>query len=98
MTEHAYGLSSATRAHLERLIKSSGLPETEESLDEIARVWLEKKDMFEGQVRALDMREREWFAADDPRGALLLTWSWERRRRPEDRVREYRALHRCPVP
>ncbi len=75
MTEHERGLNSAIRAHLERLIRSSGLPETEESLDEMARVWFEKKDMFEGQVKALDMRELERFAADDPRGALLLTWS-----------------------
>lgn len=75
MTENARGLSTAIKAHLEGLIRSSGLPETEESLDEMARVWFEKKDMFEGQVKALDMRELERFAADDPRGALILTWS-----------------------
>jgi len=75
MTEHARGLSSAIRAHLEGLIRSSGLPETEESLEEMARVWIEKKDMFEGQVKALDMLVLEQFSADDPRGALLLTWS-----------------------
>ena len=75
MTEHARELISAIRAHLEGLIRTSGLPETEESLSEMARVWFEKKDMFEGQVKALDMRELDRFAADDPRGALLLTWS-----------------------
>jgi nucleoid DNA-binding protein len=41
----------------------------------MARVWFEKKAMFEGQIRALDMREQERFSAEDPRGALLLTWS-----------------------
>lgn len=75
MTENVRGLNTAIRAHLQGLIKSSGLPETEESLDEMARVWFEKKDMFEGQIKALDMRELERFSADDPRGALLLTWS-----------------------
>src|SRR5271157_906418 len=75
MTEDARGLSSAIRAHLEGLIRNSGLPETEESLDEVTRVWFEKRDMFEGQVKALDMREVQRFTADDPRGALLLTWS-----------------------
>ncbi|MGD0724731.1 MAG: HU family DNA-binding protein [Spirochaetia bacterium] len=75
MTENARGLNTAIRAHLQGLIRSSGLPETEESLDEMARVWFEKKDMFEGQIKALDMRELDRFSADDPRGALLLTWS-----------------------
>jgi nucleoid DNA-binding protein len=75
MTENARVLGSAIKAHLQALIRSSGLPETEESLDEMARVWFEKKDMFEAQIKALDMRELERFSADDPRGALLLTWS-----------------------
>jgi nucleoid DNA-binding protein len=75
MTENVRELNTAIKAHLEALIRSSGLPETKESLDEMARVWFEKKDMFEGQVKALDMRELERFAADDPRGALILTWS-----------------------
>lgn len=75
MTENARGLNTAIRAHLQGLIRSSGLPETEESLDEMARVWFEKKDMFEAQIKALDMRELDRFSADDPRGALLLTWS-----------------------
>ena len=75
MTEHARGLDAATRAHLDGLIRSSGLPETDELREEMARVWFEKKAMFEGQVKALDMRELDRFAAEDPRGALLLTWS-----------------------
>ena len=75
MTENSHVLNAAIRAHLQGLIRSSGLPETEESLDEMARVWFEKKDMFEAQIKALDMRELERFPADDPRGVLLLTWS-----------------------
>ena len=75
MTENERGLSTAIRAHLQGLLRSSGLPENEESLEEMTRVWFEKKDMFEGQVKALDMQTLERFAADDPRGALLLTWS-----------------------
>ena len=75
MTENARVLDAATKAHLQGLIRSSGLPETEASLVEMARVWFEKKDMFEAQIKALDMRGLERFSADDPRGALLLTWS-----------------------
>jgi nucleoid DNA-binding protein len=68
-------LTPRIRGHLDNLIRSSGLPETDGSREEMARVWFEKKAMFEGQVRALHMVELERFPADDPRGALLLTWS-----------------------
>jgi nucleoid DNA-binding protein len=105
MSENASQLTPAIRAHLNGLIKSSGLPETRESLEEMARVWFEKKAMFEGQVRALDMRELERFAADDPRGALLLTWSGSllsmgpRRTEGEGRAMEYASIDlRIDVP
>ncbi len=75
MTENARVLNTAIKAHLQGLIRSSGLPETEESLELMAQVWFGKKDMFESQIKALDMQELERFSADDPRGALLLTWS-----------------------
>ncbi len=66
---------AAIRSHLRAVIRASGLPDTEESFQEMARVWLQKKDMFERQIRALDMRALDLFSVDDPRGVLLLTWS-----------------------
>ena len=75
MPEYASQLTPAIRSHLDGLVRSSGLPDTDESREQMARVWFEKKAMFEAQVKALDMRELERFAADDSRGALLLTWS-----------------------
>ncbi len=75
MPKYQSQLTPAIRSHLDGLIRNSGLPETDESREEMARVWFEKKSMFEGQIRALDMQELERFSADDPRGALLLTWS-----------------------
>ena len=41
----------------------------------MAAAWLEKKKLFEQQVRALDMRQVPVFAAADPGGALALTYS-----------------------
>jgi nucleoid DNA-binding protein len=41
----------------------------------MAAVWLDKKRLFEGQIRALDMVEVDSFTKDDPRGALLLSYS-----------------------
>lgn len=75
MTENARGLTPAIRAHLQGLLGSSGLPDTPEGLEEMTRTWFAKKEMFEGQIAALDMLQLTHLAADDPRGALLLTWS-----------------------
>ncbi|MBN2551730.1 MAG: HU family DNA-binding protein [Spirochaetales bacterium] len=75
MNEEIAGLSDTVRSHLKTITRSSGLPDTEESFEKMAMVWLEKKRMFEGQIRALDMEEVESFSRDDPRGALLLSYS-----------------------
>ncbi len=69
------GISAPIRAHLAALVRSSGLPDTEESLQRMGAAWLSKKRMFEDQARALDMQELASLPAADPRGALLLTWS-----------------------
>jgi nucleoid DNA-binding protein len=105
MPQYASQLTAAIRSHLNGLIRSSGLPETQESLEEMARVWFEKKAMFEGQVKALDMRELERFSADDPRGALLLTWSGSllsmgpRKAEGDGRAMEYASIDlRIDVP
>jgi len=75
MSDEIRGLTDTVRAHLKKITRSSGLPDTEESFQRMAAVWLEKKRMFEGQIRALDMVEVESFAKDEPRGALLLSYS-----------------------
>jgi nucleoid DNA-binding protein len=75
MGEYTSQLSEGIRAHLAGLVRGSGLPDTEDSLEELARVWLQKKRLFEEQIRALDMQEVGSLAAADPRGALLLSSS-----------------------
>ena len=75
MSDDAASLSPAIRAHLAVLVRNAGLDDTEESRARMASAWLRKKSMFEGQVKALDMRQLAELSADDPRGALLLTWS-----------------------
>ena len=63
MAENARVLTTAIKAHLEGLLGSSGLPDTPgRPVAEMARVWFEKKDMFEGQITALDMlrARRAW--------------------------------------
>ena len=69
------GISKPIREHLVALVRSSGLPDTEESLQRMGAAWLSKRRMFEDQARALDMQELASLAAGDSRGVLLLTWS-----------------------
>jgi len=69
------GLPKGVLAHLKGLITSSGLPDTDVTLEALSRAWAGKKRLFERQVRALDMQAVRSLAPDDPRGALLLTWS-----------------------
>ena len=75
MGEYLAQVPDPIRAHLAALARGSNLPDTGESLESLARVWLEKRRMFEEQIRALDMLEVESLSRDDPRGALLLTSS-----------------------
>jgi len=73
--ENINELPEIIKKHLDSVTKSSGLPYNEESINLITTNWLEKKKMFEEQIKSLDMIEIETLAKDDTRGALLLTYS-----------------------
>jgi len=75
MSDEIRELSATVRSHLKKITRSSGLPDTEESFQKMVSVWLEKRRLFEEQIRALDMEEIEFFTREDPRGALLLSYS-----------------------
>ena len=68
-------LPSHIQTHLRAITESSGLPPGEQSLALITRNWLEKQRLFTDQIRLLEMKELDLFEADDPRGAILLTYS-----------------------
>lgn len=63
------------QVHLREILHTSGLPDTGESLEAIAKNWIDKMNLFQGQIKSLDMIETGVFTADDPRGALALTYS-----------------------
>jgi len=62
-------------SHIKQITKTSGLAETEESIEKIAKGWFEKKNAFEEKIINLGMQEVESFQKDDFRGALALTYS-----------------------
>ncbi len=68
-------LPDQIKSHLKSLVETSGLPDNEDSLNKIAENWLNKKEMFEGQIKNLNMLELDTFSKDDKRPSLLLTYS-----------------------
>lgn len=68
-------LPEKIQKHLTEITKTSGLPEGDESLEKIALNWTEKRDLFKSQIACLGMVECGTFAKDQPRGALMLTYS-----------------------
>jgi hypothetical protein len=63
------------RSHLKQITKTSGLPDTEDSVEMIAQGWLEKKDLFEKQVAEMGMEELDFVEKIDQRGCLAMTYS-----------------------
>jgi len=75
MGEYLDQIPERLRSHIEEITRTSGLPESEESVEQIAEAWLEKKRTFEEKIVSLNMEEIESFGPDDPRGALVMTYS-----------------------
>lgn len=63
------------RDHIAKIAATSGLEKSGESVELIARAWLEKKESFERRIAESDMEEWDEFPADEVRGALALTYS-----------------------
>jgi hypothetical protein len=61
--------------HIRQITKTSGLPDTEESVELIAQGWLEKKELFEKQVAGMRMEEVETLSREEERGCLVMTYS-----------------------
>lgn len=68
-------LPEKIRGHLKVITESSGLPDTQESLQIITANWLEKRRLFKEQISNLGMIEVESFNSVDTRGVLMLTYS-----------------------
>lgn len=68
-------ITERVERHLRAVAESSGLPPGDESFKRITANWLEKRQMFAEQTRLLGMEMPKELGADDPRGAILLTYS-----------------------
>lgn len=63
------------QAHIKSLVRTAKLEDNDESLELLSGGWLDKQQSFFEQTKKNEMEEVEEFNADDPRGALLMTYS-----------------------
>jgi len=63
------------REHISAIVETSGMPDNEETRESLAKCWLEKKRIFEENIRKFGMEEVDSFVHDDTRGALAMTYS-----------------------
>ena len=75
MGEYLDQVPAEVRDHVRQITKSSGLPDNEESVEMIAKGWLEKKELFENQLAEMSMAEVEELDQDDEQGCLAMTYS-----------------------
>lgn len=61
--------------HIRAIAKDFSMPDTEDTLEAIAKAWLEKKDVFEEKTAEADMEEVDVLSVEEELGALALTYS-----------------------
>lgn len=75
MSEFLDQIPENIQEHIKMITKSSGLPDTEESVEKIAESWLEKRNSFESKMEEMNMEEIEILEKDDERAAIAMTFS-----------------------
>ncbi len=75
MGEYLDQVPEEVQDHIRQITGTSGLPNTDESVELIAQAWLEKKRVFEEKIQVLNMEEVDEHGSDDERGALAMTYS-----------------------
>jgi len=68
-------LPESIKRHMNSLIESSDLPNSETFRDLLAETWEKKCTLFEQQVKFLKMKSVDLIEEGDPRGAIILTYS-----------------------
>lgn len=68
-------LSPEIQQHLKQIAKTSGLPEGDERLEQLAVAWRDKETIFEKTLADNKLVDVAFFGRTEPKGALVLTWS-----------------------
>jgi hypothetical protein len=75
MEEYFAKVSEEVQNHLKQLVGSVNLSEGEDALENLARAWLEKEEIFMNQIGERNLEEVDDFSVEEPRGGLIMTYS-----------------------
>ncbi len=75
MGTHFEQIPNAIKNHIREVTKTSGLPDSDESLERIAVTWIEKRELFQEQLRLLHMNEVDSVDPESEKAVLMLTYS-----------------------
>ena len=75
MGEYLDQIPAEVQDHIRQITKASGLPDNEDSVEMIAKGWLEKKELFEDQLTEMNMAEVQELDQDEEQGCLDMTYS-----------------------
>jgi len=68
-------INDTIRRHLKQLVKTAGLPDTEESRQSLEEAWIEKMNAFDSEVESCGMEQADALPAEYEGGAMLMTYS-----------------------
>jgi hypothetical protein len=75
MGEYLNQVPVEIQSHLRQITRTSGLPDTEDSLEMIAQGWVEKKERFDNHLSRNSLEEIDVLEKADSRGCLAMTYS-----------------------
>ena len=75
MEEYFAQVSEDVQNHLKQLVGSVNLPAGEDSLEILAKGWLDKEEIFNSQIIDRNLEESDSFSVEEPRGGLIMTYS-----------------------
>lgn len=68
-------LDEKIQEHLQFILKSSGMEDSDKSLEILAAAWKEKESSFTKQITRMDMEETDSILTDEECGFMVLTYS-----------------------
>ena len=75
MGEYLDQVPENLHGHIRAIMSSSSLPDDEETVEKLAKGWLDKKQVFEEEIEKQEMEEVDSLEMDDERGAIAMTYS-----------------------
>ena len=75
MGEYLDKIPAEVQDHIRQITRTSGLPDTDDSVEMIAKGWIEKRELFEKRVARMKMGEVDSLEREDPQGCLAMTFS-----------------------